>query len=150
MRTENEKVADLSSEMSDNSRSSAGIYVITHKMLLEWAQREKRNGWKGETRSLLNDVIYPAVEEGVVTAYSMPEDGYWDDAGTIGRYHYNNMRLSGGENVISPEATVSDESIVKRSVVLGDVAMNESVMIEEAVVSGSGADMYMTKVDMNE
>lgn len=149
VRTENEKIAELSSEMSEDSRSSAGIYIITHSTLLEWVRREKRNGWKGETRSLLNDVIHPAVDEGIVITYEMPENGYWDDAGTIGRYYYNNMRLSGGENVISPEAIVSDESTVRRSVVLGGVAINAGAMIEEAVVSGSGLDMQITRVNVN-
>ncbi len=76
----------------------------------------------------------------------MPEDGYWDDAGTIERYYYNNMRLSGGENVISCDSEVDGESTLRRSVVLGSVAIRAGAIIEEAIVSGNGEDMQITKM----
>ena len=52
-------------------------------------------------------------------------------------------------NLISSEALVSGESIVKRSVIFGGAVINAGAMIEEAIVSGSGVDMQITRVDAN-
>ena len=136
----------MSDRPIEGSVSSTGIYLIKNTYMREWAARERANGWSGESRSLLQSVIRPSITDGHVATFSLPETAYWADAGTLKRYHYNNMRFSGGANVISKEATVHPDAKVRRSVILGRTAVSAGAMIESAIVSGTGTSLHITKV----
>ena len=74
-------------------KSSSGIYIIKNEQILQWTKDEKSNGWNGDARSLLRDFIIPMIQGNKVATYALPDDGYWDDAGTIQRYYYNKHAL---------------------------------------------------------
>ena len=137
---------NLTSDQAERGLSSAGVYIVSNRLMLGWASRERKQGWMGEGRSFLNDVVHPAVDKREVSVYRLPENGYWDDAGTVERYHYNNMRLSGGENVIDRAASVDPEAIVRRSIIMGSAAITAGAIIESAIISADTFQQYETRV----
>jgi ADP-glucose pyrophosphorylase len=137
---------NLTSDLPERGLSSAGVYIVKNRRMLEWARQERKKGWNGESRSFLGDVIQPSVAEDAVTIYRLPETGYWDDAGTIERYHYNNMRLSGGDNVIDTMAFVHPEAAIRRSIIMGSAAITAGAIIESVIISANKFQQYETRV----
>lgn len=125
--------------------SSSGIYIISNIKLLEWIARNKRNGWNGEHRSFMRDFITPLIYTGNVVSHRLPDESYWDDAGTIKRYYDNNMRLSLSNNVLDDEATIGGEATVSRSVLIGSTAIKSGI-IDAEIISSDGLNQYSTKI----
>ncbi len=136
----------IHSDYNENDDSSCGIYIIKNRELLRWAQFEITNGWNGEMRSLLTDFVEPAIYRGGVVAYKLPDGGYWDDAGTIGRYYHNNMRLSKGESVVDKESFVHPDATIRRSIVIGRAVIEANVVLDKAVYSSDGLNHYQTSI----
>ena len=53
--------------------------------MLECIAGEKKQGWAGETRSMLQDFIMPKIYKGQASVYKLDNSGYWDDVGTLRR-----------------------------------------------------------------
>ena len=139
---------DISTDRSSFTLSSSGIYIIRNKAMLEWAAMEKKQGWAGETRSMLQDFITPNVYKGQASVYKLHESGYWDDVGTLRRYYLNNMRLSGGENVIDNNVEISSNAKIRRSIVLGGVAVTDLYRINKEIVSQNDNILYRTRIEL--
>ncbi len=60
-----------------------------------------------------------------VASFTLPENGYWDDTGTLQRYYRNNMRLSKNRNVISRKAQINSNVEIHSSVILDDVDLSK-------------------------
>lgn len=118
-----------------NAMSTTGTYIIKNKYLMEWLIGQKKAGWDGELRNINGDIIRPAVGKVDVATYELPADGYWDDAGTILRYFENNMRLSGGKNVISTQAQITESTQLHRCIVLGHAVIGDEVNLSNSIVS---------------
>lgn len=125
--------------------STTGVYMIRNTYIVDWMRRELKMGWNGEPRNMYRDIICPAIENGKVAIFGLPDEGYCDDAGTIKRYHQNNMRLSGGRNVISREARIDPDVSVVCCVILGNPIIDEG-KLRKAIVSGSDKDIAITGV----
>ena len=138
---------DISTDRSSFTLSSSGIYIIRNKAMLEWAAMEKKQGWAGETRSMLQDFITPNAYKGQASVYKLHESGYWDDVGTLRRYYLNNMRLSGGENVIDNNVEISSNAKIRRSIVLGGVAVTDLYRINKEIVSQNDNILYRTRIE---
>jgi len=127
-----------------DSLSITGVYIIRNRYLLDWIRKELINGWEGEGRSMSRDLIIPAVSKDKVAAYLLPENGYWDDAGTIHRYYNNNMRLSGGRNVISSNAQIAPDVPINSSVVINGPIIDKDLGLNRTIISGSNRDYNIT------
>lgn len=94
---------------------------------------------------MYRDIIGPAVENHRAAIYKAPDGSYWDDAGTLRRYHSNNMRLSHGTNVISKSASIRDGANIRRSVVLGSPAITTEDVFDNVIISGKNHSIVVTK-----
>lgn len=132
------------------SLSTTGVYMIKNRYFVGWIQRELKQGWNGEQRSMYRDFICPAVENDKVAVYCFPEGGYWDDAGTLERYYFNNMRISRGKNVISQNAEIHPEAKISYSVVIGDPIIGDKIELTRTIVSGKNVDISITQIHNEE
>ena len=93
----------------------------------------------------MRDFITPLIYTGNVVSHRLPDEGYWDDAGTIKRYYDNNMRLSLSNNVLDDEATIGGEATVSRSVLIESTAIKSGI-IDAEIISSDGLNQYSTKI----
>jgi ADP-glucose pyrophosphorylase len=126
------------------SLSTTGIYMFDNDYLLSWMRKELERGWNGEIRGMYKDIIGPAVVNNKAAVYEMPPEGYWDDAGTLRRYHKNNMRFSNGDNVISPEVVVPFDADIQSSIIMGSPQFDRPIRLRNAIVSGLGRRIEIT------
>lgn len=91
--------------------------------------------WNGESLNLTKDIIHPAIYNDKVAIYRLPKNSYWDDTGTILRYHQNNMRLSNNENVIDNNAQIDPNAKLTKCIVLGSTKITKDCNIENAIIS---------------
>ncbi len=144
-----EKPQEIIFKPNYDCMSTTGIYVVKNKYILEWMYRKNKKNWKGEQLNLTKDIIHPAVYNDDVSIFRLPENGYWDDAGTIFRYHQNNMKISCNQNVIDVDAKVGEKSQLQRCVVLGKTEIS-GLNIQDAIIStrGSGCnrELVVTKL----
>jgi ADP-glucose pyrophosphorylase len=130
----NEKPQKIISNPTPDSMSTIGIYLMKNKYLLDWLYKIKKI-WNGESLNLTKDIIHPAIYNDNVAVYRLPKNSYWDDTGTILRYHQNNMRLSNNQNVIDNRAQIDPNVQLKKCVVLGATEIKNNCSIENAVIS---------------
>jgi ADP-glucose pyrophosphorylase len=129
-----------------NDLTITGIYMISNQYLMNWMTHELRSGWDGQPRSMSRDVIWPAILRDTVAVCNIPEGAYWDDAGTLDRYHVNSMRLSGGRNVVSERAQIDPQVSLNRSVVVGEPAINGPGCYNNVIISGSATIIRVTQL----
>lgn len=123
-------------QKTEDAYSSTGIFIFKNRYLLDLLSQKRHGGWHNEPLNTYHDVVVPAIGQGRrVATFPLPEDGYWDDAGTPERYHANNMRLSHDQTVISSEAQVGANARFNRCVVLGGVAIGGAVNLANAIIS---------------
>lgn len=134
---------------SQKDHSITGIYIISNSYLKNWIQDHLKAGWGGQNLSMSRDLILPAITDAKtrVAVYRLAEECYLDDAGTLDRYHANNMRLSKGANVISQDARVAASVAVERCVILGGVELNGSQKISNSIISGGRDGIRITQLD---
>lgn len=147
VRTENDRATGVLKAREPGVVSTTGIFMMKSRYLLDWVTRKIRDGYDGRAINMYHDFIVPAVESAIVATYQIPPHGYWDDAGTLERYWVNNMRLSGGENVISPEASVASAQLT-RCVVLGEVELS-GLELSDSVISNGSNGPVVSRVDYN-
>lgn len=140
-----ERATRIVTEPAEASLSTTGVYMFKNRYLLDWMKKELERGWNGEPRGMYRDIIGPAVKNNRASIYKMPDGGYWDDAGTLRRYHCNNMRYSLGQNVISPSALVGDNTQLIQCVVLGSPIIGPGAIFHEAIISGVGNNTIVTR-----
>ena len=148
VRTSENLAVDISIDRGDFALSSSGIYIIRNKAMLEWIAGEKKQGWAGETRSMLQDFITPKIYKGQASVYKLDNSGYWDDVGTLRRYYLNNMRLSGGENVIDNGVELSPSVKIRHSIILGRAAVTGLCDINREIVSKNDTILYRTRIEL--
>lgn len=132
-----EKVEKIVFTKTENCKSTIGIYLISRNYLINWIKTRVDLGWNGEELCVTKDIIHPAVGTARIETFLLPDSAYWDDAGTIERYHYNNMLLSKDENVIDEKAKIHPESGLKRCVVVGGIEIRNPVVLEDSIISSS-------------
>ena len=57
------------------------------------------------------------------------------------------MRLSGGENVIDNNVEISSNAKIRRSIVLGGVAVTDLYRINKEIVSQNDNILYRTRIE---
>lgn len=126
--------------------STCGTYVIKTRFLMQWIRHHLAEGWDGEMLSLYRDLVCPAIQNGKASIFPLPQGAYWDDAGTLFRYHQNNMRISKRKNVIAMGVTVSDQVALSESVVLADAVIEKPLSVKAVIISGSGDSFRITQI----
>lgn len=127
--------------------STIGIYMIRNRYLLNWAQqqRQEANG-ELQPKNITYDLVEPEIKMGQAAVFLLSEDSYWDDAGTHDRYHFNNMRLSGGENVVAPTAQIDSGARLNRCIILGEAILDASMQLSDAIVSQQAGNLKITQL----
>jgi len=126
--------------------STCGTYIVKIKYIQEWIRECVRSGWQGKPLSFYRDIVCPVIERGLGAIYQLPYGGYWDDAGTHERYFFNNMRISGGENVISPDSYVDTGAKIYQCVILGGTVIGKRIAISRSIVSGVVPQLNITPI----
>jgi len=117
-----------------NRLSSTGIYVFNSSFLIKQLSTIANCGWDCNPCDLTREIVFPAVSRGLVFGYEFEDGSYWDDAGTVDRYFWNNMRLSGGLNVVSTSASVATNTQLSHTIVLDNACVEEGVSLDRAIV----------------
>lgn len=133
---------------SPEALSTTGIFIINNNYLLKWIQQQTNADWDGRSLSVYYDIICPAVRDANtrVSSYFLDSNGgYWDDIGTPERYIANNMRRSGGLNVVSAEALIDPSATLDRCIVLGRTVITSDVILKNAIVSMQEGKLLITK-----
>lgn len=125
------KVIEMGAE---GNFSYTGICILKSSFLLDELNKIIKRGWDNTNFDLGKSIITTAVNKFNVRGYVFGENSYWDDAGTIDRYFFNNMRLSDGRNVVSPSAEISDNTIITRSIVLDGARVNLNGKLDGVIV----------------
>lgn len=112
----------------------SGIFVMNSAFLIDRLQTMISRGWDDTPCDLTRDVIFPEIEKGMVYGYKFGDSTFWDDAGTFERYYANNMRLSSGNNIVSPTAQLASGVRLKRSIVLDWAYVSPDLHMENVVV----------------
>ena len=144
-RVENSAITAWSAKPRPEMHSSTGIYIFSVGYIQEIIRRFFSPSRGRLVASSVNAAaVQPAVESSLAVAYSAA-DCYWDDAGTLQRFHANNMRLSGGANVAHYGVTSTDWDIIKRCVVVGTADISPKNPINNSVISvGPGQQLRTT------
>lgn len=129
-----------------NALSTTGTYIIKFRHLTTWVREQEAVGKKGTHISLYRDLVCPTIERQGASVFESPTHSYWDDAGTLLRYHRNNMRLSGGGNVVSDEAMVLDCVSLSRCVVLAGSVLDRKMSVTDSIISGRGRGINITVI----
>jgi ADP-glucose pyrophosphorylase len=120
--------------------NTAGMYILSDKMFRGWL-----SALDYSTSSFYWDVIVPAIYRGMASAYILPRGAYWDDAGTLSRYLFNNLRLSGGRTVVAAGSVVESSANLELCVVLNGVVVSE-LSASRSVISRVGGKLIVSKV----
>lgn len=125
--------------------STTGIFMISARFMMDWISRHSRFD---SDFNINGDIVHEAIARGRASAYR-PDGVYWDDAGTPLRYLQNNLRLSGGENVVEESLSLVEGSIATNSVFIGKVVIDRSIELDWAIVSESQDGVNLTVVGSN-
>ena len=115
--------------------SYTGICIIKSSFLLSQLNRIIEDGWDYTSFDFGKGIVVAALGRFNVRGYCFGRNSYWDDAGTIDRYFFNNMRLSGGKNVVSPSAEIVDVSVFTRSIILDEARVKLTSEISNVIIS---------------
>jgi NDP-sugar pyrophosphorylase family protein len=127
--------------------STTGIFIVRNRYLLDFIreakQQRSRQAW-----NIYHDIICPALGSAIVADFFVDEEsGYWEDTGTPSRYLASNLRLSHGENVISPTANVNPNAGLEACVVLGTMQLDETYQLKNAIVTGNPqGELHVTQL----
>lgn len=114
--------------------STTGTYLFRNSFIINVLRTMRHNNESG--LNIYKDIVCPSIGRIAVADYHVEhEKGYWEDTGTPERFHTSNMRMSGNKNVISHQAELDDNVILKRCVVLGGTALRGNIEIEDAIIS---------------
>lgn len=131
-----------------DSMSTIGIYLISNRYLFNWINTQLQLGWNKQKLGVTDDIIHPAIHKGHVETFCMSDESYWDDAGTVSRYWYNNMRLSKNKNVIDERASIDPTARLNGCVIIGKTKINGSIVLQNAIVSqDSENNLQITKIE---
>ncbi len=131
-----------------DSLSTTGIFIIRNKFLMEWAWKNLRVNWENQNYNIYHDIVSPAVGRAAVAHYYMDAaSGYWEDTGVPARYHGCNMRISGGQNVVSSQANVDSAASLESCVVLGETTIDAFMALKNAIISTRKGQLAVTQVD---
>lgn len=129
------KVSEVVFSKRENSWSTIGIYLISSEYLHKWMRSHLETGWSGQSLCVTKDIIHPAIYNTEVKVFLLPDSAYWDDAGIIPRYYFNNMLLSQGENVIDENSYVCPGTDLEGCIVIGDTEIIEPVILRKSIIS---------------
>ena len=87
---ENGLVLATQESYTEGCLSSTGTYIMKNRALLECLRTKILEGWDGELFSVYSHIFLPMVMQANVASFTLPENGYWDDTGTLQRYYRNN------------------------------------------------------------
>lgn len=142
------RITSLLDRPTTDSLSTTGTYIFRNRYLFKVLRGILSNGWDGEPKNITFDLAHVAIEKARTATYKVPPNGYWDDAGTLMRYHQNNMRISSGNNVIDPHADVDDSIELRSCVVIGTAKLQGSGLIRDSIISGfSDGSTVITKIE---
>ena len=118
---------------SPNNVSTTGTYIFKGSFVANFLHSVRRAGSEG--LNIYKDIVCSSIGKAVVATYFVDyNQGYWEDAGTLRRFFSSNMRLSSGDNVVDARANIGSEVILKRCVVLGDVALQGAAYYSDAII----------------
>lgn len=117
------------------SYSSTGIYLFTTSYLLDSIRQKLRQGWQGEEYDLTTEIVFPSIQSSKVAAHVLNKSCYWDDTGILKRYYQNNLRLSAGDNIISPLAFIEEGVELDQVVVLDHAKLHSGVKLRRTIVA---------------
>lgn len=140
------RVTGYTKEDDPDAASTIGIYMIRNQYLLDWAWHQRREARNGRPQNITYDLVDPEIKMARAAVFLLAEDSYWDDAGTHDRYHFNNMRLSNGENVLSSDAQIDPDAQLERCIILGGVTLDASTRLSDAIVSQQEGNLKITQL----
>lgn len=141
------KAENIVFSKKENSWSTIGIYLISSKYLHKWMKNHLRTGWNGEDLCVTKDIIHPAVDNAEVRTFLLSDLAYWDDAGTIPRYHFNNMLLSQRQNVIDKNSNIHPDADLEECVIIGKTTIMEPIVLRRSIVSSKrDKEIQITKL----
>lgn len=124
----------IQSQPSPHNVSTTGTYMFKNSYLVRLLSYMKRS--HQQSFNIYKDIVCPAVGTMMVATFFIGDGpSRWEDAGTPGRYLQSNMRISGGANVISKEATVENGARLSRCVVLGNAVIKADAEYRDAIIS---------------
>ncbi|MBU4396647.1 hypothetical protein KKC08_00565, partial [Patescibacteria group bacterium] len=127
-----------SGQVVDNTNqggfSSTGVYIVNSSFLIDRLRDLIKRGWDNTQCDFTREIVFPEIKNGGVYGYRFKNKSYWDDAGTIGRYYENNMRLSLGENVIAASARVGEGVVMRRSIILDSAQIEGGFKIDNSII----------------
>lgn len=137
----------VTSTAQQGSMSTIGVYLISNRYLFNWMNIQLRLGWNKQKLGITDDIIHPAIRNAHVETFCLSDKSYWDDAGTVSRYWYNNMRLSENKNVIDERANVSPAAFLKGCVIIGNTEITDPIVLKNAIVSqDSDNNLQITRI----
>lgn len=121
---------------SPHSVSTTGTYMFRNSFILDILSKMRHSD--EANLNIYKDIVCPSVGRAAVKSLFIGNNqGFWEDTGTPERFLQSNMRLSGGDNIISSEASIDESVYLRRCVVLGSVALPSGLQIEDAIISGT-------------
>lgn len=131
-------VQSIDTSPRPNNVSTTGTYIFKGSFITDFLYSARRAG--SENLNIYKDIVCSSIGRAVVATYFVDyNQGYWEDTGTLRRFFSSNMRLSGGDNVVDARANIGSEVILKRCVVLGDVALRGATCYSDTII-GTGID----------
>lgn len=126
-------VQSIDTSPSPNNVSTTGTYIFKGSFVANFLHSVRRAG--SEELNIYKDIVCSSIGKAVVATYFVDyNQGYWEDTGTLRRFFSSNMRLSSGDNVVDTRANIGSEVILKRCVVLGDVALQGAAYYSDAII----------------
>tara|TARA_B100001245_G_scaffold87559_1_gene63169 strand:+ start:1141 stop:2040 length:900 start_codon:yes stop_codon:yes gene_type:complete len=127
--------------------STTGTYMFRNGFILDILNKMRRRG--EANLNIYKDIVCPSVGRVAVKSHFIGyEQGLWEDTGTPERFLQSNMRLNGGDNVISKEASIEESTHLRRCVVLGSAVLPSGLRIEDAIISGtSNGELLISRVE---
>lgn len=126
---------EIMKDYRTGAKSTTGIFIFSNQFLINWLIRNRRSN-TSEQLNIYNDIVCPSVGSAALKQYFMSEDiGYWEDVGTLARYHACNMKLSREANVIASDANIPDSTLLVRCVVLNKAILPDTRQISDAIIS---------------
>lgn len=134
---EDGRPASVEKVAGEGDLSTTGIFILRNQFLRDWIKKARAGREGNVPCNIYHDIICPSVGNYAVSHFFLDYPGFWEDTGTHARYLASNMRLSLGETVVAGSAQVEETASLERCVVLPDTVVEDSVHLEDTIISSS-------------
>lgn len=138
---------EILKEPREDSLSTTGIFMFRNKYVLDLVRKARLNG--NSSLNIYRDMVCSAVGRAVIAQYFIDSDqGFWEDTGTISRYHSSNMRLSRGANVILDSVEIDPNAKLSETVVQGkNVKIDSDFNSRKMLITGlDNGELVITRL----